>query len=454
MLAERHVRLLTAYVDGELPSGQRRRLARLLRRSKEARALLRQLQGDSQQLRALPAVAAPADLSGSVLAAIGQSRPRPAPRPRLFTPTASSFPTWTGWAAAAAVLLVVGIGSFLIHLGTAPQGSSQPASQQTAQDRDKGRHETPGSSLAKQTDPSGKAEDDDSLPPGPGNMVTDAVGPPRPPRKSEQKAKQPQTGTSKPSSDNKPEGPVFASPSHRQEGSIALEQVDLALPVVHQLAELDQPEKLRKLRDQVTAGSAFRIELLARDATRGFERVRRAAAGQKLALVIDPAAADRLRKPQWRTDYALFAENLTPANVIALLQGIARADRQAAAKKSVEQRFNGSLVVKELAHWDRKELTQLLGIDPVRVRPAAARPQAGLDIRRPLSEQTSTEVTAALAGKGVARPGKAQPQQSAIVLRLSGSRVRSVALRRFLDERQPAKPGTVQVLLVLRSLPH
>jgi hypothetical protein len=447
MLHERHVRLLTAYVDGELSPAQRRQAARLLRRSEEARALLRQLQGDSRELQALPPVVTPIDFSGPVLAAIGQSRPRPAPRPRPVR-AGLTFPVWTGWAAAAAVLLVVGMGSFLSYYSRpVPSRQGQTASEQASvpHDKDRGEQPTPRKEVVKETGSSRKVED---------------RTPSYQPVDRSQAARQdpdPKVDTLPPPlepDDDRSEGTVLTSPGRDGLRQTQLERIELALPVIHQLHALDQPENARRLSAQIGAAPAFRIELLARDASRGLARVRAAAARLKLALVIDPTAQARLKKPRWRTDFALFAENITPAEMVALLRAIGKADRPGGDKKSAERRFDGALVVKELSPWDRKELTDLLGVDPVRVRPGPAKKQAALDITRPLSEQTREDVAAALAGKRAPRPGTNQPERSVLVLPLGGSRIKSPELRRFLDQRRPAQTGTVQVFLVLRNLPH
>src|SRR5262245_16025014 len=123
MLSERDLQLLTASVDGELSPRQRRHVERLLKRSPEARAFLRQLQADSRQLIELPRVSAPPDLAGSVMAAVGRVKRRPAAaRPRPVP--ARTFPAWTGWAAAAAVLVAVSVGSFLRYSGDPADGPS------------------------------------------------------------------------------------------------------------------------------------------------------------------------------------------------------------------------------------------------------------------------------------------------------------------------------------------
>src|SRR5919199_6543426 len=98
MLPERYPELLTAYVDGEISARQRGQVTRLLRRSREARALLRRLEQDSRELKALPAPVLEIDLSDSVLERIARGQPAPA-RPRR--PAPRGLPAWTGFAAAA-----------------------------------------------------------------------------------------------------------------------------------------------------------------------------------------------------------------------------------------------------------------------------------------------------------------------------------------------------------------
>src|SRR5262245_44448263 len=120
MLPERHLLLLTAYVDGELSPRQRRHVDRLLRKNEEARDLLRKLQADSRQLIDLPRVSAPSDLSESVMSGVSQLKRRPvAARPLPVQP--HTFPTWTGWVAAAAVLVAVGLATYLNYSGSGNQ---------------------------------------------------------------------------------------------------------------------------------------------------------------------------------------------------------------------------------------------------------------------------------------------------------------------------------------------
>jgi anti-sigma factor RsiW len=107
-------------VDGELSGRQRRALHKLLRRSPEARKLLKEMQADSDEIRALPPARLEQDLSDSVLTLIAQRQiqlPRPrvasSPPPPMAMPVvAGSF--WPYVVAAAAILLGMGGASYLL----------------------------------------------------------------------------------------------------------------------------------------------------------------------------------------------------------------------------------------------------------------------------------------------------------------------------------------------------
>src|SRR6476469_3787745 len=107
MLSDQLRQLLTAYVDGELTNRQRKAVQRLLRRSPEARALLRRLQEDARRLHALPRHQLGEEFTARVLRAVRQ---RQAERRRRPAAREATFPVWAGFAAAAAVLLAVSFG--------------------------------------------------------------------------------------------------------------------------------------------------------------------------------------------------------------------------------------------------------------------------------------------------------------------------------------------------------
>jgi anti-sigma factor RsiW len=122
MLPERLTQLLTAYIDGELSSRQRKAVTRLLRKSPEARKLLQEMKQDSMILRRLPRKKMKQDLSQTLPGTIDMRglklpMPRPAAPPatrvKLPVAVAVGVPTWMVVVVAALVLCAVGFGSYL-----------------------------------------------------------------------------------------------------------------------------------------------------------------------------------------------------------------------------------------------------------------------------------------------------------------------------------------------------
>jgi hypothetical protein len=433
MLEPAYQELLTAYVDGELTSRQRRHVARLLRRSGEARIFLRQLQDDSRQLRLVGTRTIPVDLSGPVVEAILRRKIEPKRKPRL--PVRRSFPIWTGAAAAAAVLLVVGAVAFLASSG----GDARPG-QGGAQKQPQLHEGTQSAPIDRDVAQAPKAPTAPSPSPAPRTQAPD--------RPEEKQPSEPPDRESTPpvQASRDADEPVLASSDKEDPGK--LQRVEVALPAFYKIHELER--RGAALRHQLGNASAFRIELPCKDATRAVERLRAALAGRKIGLVLDPIAAARLKKPTFKHDFALYLENVSPADLADVLTQTGIADRSpAAGKKSPEPRFEGAVIVKEMSRWDRHELKTLLGIDPLAVRPSLPE-RSSIDIRRPLTETTEAAVNAALEGKGVPRPTGAD--NAAVLLPLAATRSPSVEVKRFLEGRKPLRSGTLQAFVVLRNV--
>ncbi|MGL4555193.1 MAG: anti-sigma factor family protein [Gemmataceae bacterium] len=394
MLTPEELELLTAYVDGELSNRQRHDVTVLLQRSDEARAMHELLLSDSRELRRAPAVLAPFDFSPDVLDAI-------AAQPSRRTPARPVTP-YSGYAAAAAVLLSVGVGSFLIHRPGQPP--ERPA----------------GTAVARKTpDPArpeavAKVEPEPTPPDRVDSSPMVRVVPVEEPEEPPAPAPEPREGP-------KPATPVLAS-GHREVAN-QLERVEFTLPRVHVFHGLDVPEQGNALREQFALGTAYRIEIPARDAGRGLERLRATLAAHRATLTYTPDAQFRVKKAV-RSDYAVYLENVAPEDLWHGLRAAGLADKAAAQKRSTDLCFEGPLVVRELCRFDRRELKDLLGIDPLEARPASANPA----------------------------PPAQRGASAGVVLSLPALRVKPAELKKFTESRPPARPGTLQVLIVLRNV--
>lgn len=448
MLRDRYRQLLTAYVDGELSARQRRYVARLLHRSPEARQLLDRLQHDAHSLRHLPRPHLSADLSVPVLRTIRERRLTPGQR--RSTAVAAS-PAWMGplasYAAAAAVLFLLGIASYLYFAASfAPQAKPEIAQSSSVDPVPAVSHDVTVS--PSHTEKNAKPQ-------------TASAATPRPKPDPTPAARLPEVAKK----DDPPKQNVSASPpTPPKEETVLTERLEMfqldrvpdTLPVVVKVRDLEQEARRKDLLAELRKDSNFRLELPCRHGTKAFERVRQAARTVSLGLIVEKQAQERI-KLKWRTNYVLYLENLTPEQVTRFLQQIGGEDRKLANGKAEEEQID-RLVLTRMTAQQRKELSTLLGIDPTAARPAATGP-LGVDPRKPLADLTAQQVALALAGQGstprpdTGKTAEKPPEQFALVLAYNPVRPApgSAEIKRFLDSRKPARPGTVRVLLVLRG---
>jgi hypothetical protein len=238
------------------------------------------------------------------------------------------------------------------------------------------------------------------------------------------------------------------------EGAGQLARVDLLLPSLFGLhgLNLDAGER-QQLAAELRKAKAFRVELLCRDTVKATDRLRKALEARSVGLIVDPGAQGRLKAPQWKTDFALFLEDVTPDEAVELLRKLGADDRQA-AKRPSELRFEGTVVLAPLGQVDDKELVGLMGVNPTKVLPRDATGPLGTDISRPLTEKTASQVADVLANP--ARPGAKgakAPARNALLMAFSPRpRHGSAEVKRFLEGRKPQRPGTLQLFIVLRGL--
>lgn len=416
MLAPNELELLTAFVDGELDSRAISRVQRLLKLKPAARTLLKKLQDDSGEMQALPAMPIPADLTDSVVQKI-QSLPRPLARRRPPALPAPRISLWVAVAVAAAMLLAIGVGSFLLHRvgpvnpsGPSPLVRKGPVT--TPDETEKlpmPRRQEPSSEIVNQPNPNPQPPKDRTVQ-RPDHSVKSPMNEDEDPTPPERVVPVP----------DRPVKDVITAPGSDRPGKF--ERIELALPNVYKLHSLDQPNQQRLLREQLKLANAQRVELLTKDSARGFVHVQNALATQKITLTLDGSTATRLKKPQWRTDVALYLENITPEALTSLLANIGVRDRRLGEKKPFDQRFEGSVVVKDFSDWDRDELKELLGVNLIK------------DSTKVQPRSRSSNATAVAYGT------------------MLTARYRGPELKKFLESRQTPVPGTLQVLLILRTV--
>jgi hypothetical protein len=408
MLSDQLWQLLSAYVDGELTNRQRRAVQRLLRRSAEARALLRQLQEDAARLRALPRPHLGGEFTARVVRAVRQRQEQGR---RREVARQASFPVWAGFAAAAAVLLAVSLGSFFYFARPAHDGAA-------------------GDPLARADNPPRDSNPDPAPPPGANQDTAVAATPPGPPVK-ENDPPGPEKLDMPVVSGDKPKDPAAPADVITQETPLPGMEIFLPHVVKPPFALIEDVREIKadKLRKDFGEETALRVELPCADTARGFRRLQAALkdalkdAG--ITLAIDPAAQNRLDKPRLRSNYVIFVEDVTAEELAQVLARVGRDDKKAAEAKPKPDGQFSKMVANRLADSDLKELSAVLHVEARQLQSAPEK-----------------------AGKGAERLALA------VTYNPERPKANSPEVKRYLESRKPARPGALQVLLVLREAPR
>jgi hypothetical protein len=445
MLTDRCRQLLTASVDRELSNRERKAVLRLLHRSAEARALVRQLQQDSHRLRALPRQHLGEEFAQALLLTIAERQLQPhGRRMRRLHAQPAAVPLWAGMAVAASVLFLIGFGSFFYFAQTLPD-------------------ENPGGPLALPATPPHPV---DNIPSAAG--LADATPPrhvtPHPAEGKDQESGRPATAAAEGPKDTT-DTARSSPPADANDSALAIpipkmelfqpRTPDVALPLIQKFAELD----VAKLKEELQKDTGFRLELPCGESVHAFERLQAVLKAHNIGLTIDPEAQVRLKQPKLHTNLVVYAEDLTADELVKVLQQLGVEDRKAEAKKRGEGQFD-ALVLTRMSKEDRKELSELIGFDPKPVPPPKANSPQGMDPKVPLNETTLNQVTQTLSGQGGTprpdpnKPAAKAPDAQALVLPYNPVRPRpgSAEVKRFLEARKPPRSGAVQLLLVLREM--
>jgi hypothetical protein len=434
MLSDRWYRLLTGYVDGVLSPRERRAVELYVQKSPEAHALLEKLQGDAERLRRLPRRQLGPDFAEQVLQRVRDGAFPPVEP--IQVPRVAGL-GWNRWALAAAVFLAVGGGAILYLMGS-PDGEGGRA---VATQRDRGRPIIPQGPESRNRPAVASANSR----PGLEGTAQDPEAPDE--GRTQPSAEPARDVNSRVASGSNPERndeALVVAPTPLME--LFPELKDLRLAVVFPLRELKQGTPNPRLQELLNKEPACRVHLSCTDSSPALERLQTAFVSQGIRLLLDQLAQERLKK-RLATNYVLYVENVTPAELNRVLRRLSEDDAQAESRRRGDGQFE-RVVVDGLQPADHAELSKLLGADPSKLQPVRPKTPLGVDIRRPLADQTADQVVKSLKGQG------APTERVGIVLPYNPVRPRpavSKEVKLFFDNRKEPCPGTVQVLLVLRG---
>jgi hypothetical protein len=438
MIPDHVMQLLTAYVDGELSTRQRKAVLRLLHRSAEARRLYQQLRDDAARLRGLPRARLGRHFAQRVLRNLSDGRLHLDRRSTL--PERPAIPPWVGLGVAAAVLLIVSVSSYLYFAAVPPEASPDAAAVKKPAPDEPGPDKKPDPEKERPVPPQAKGEPTPSNRPGLFLWALDQAGR----WGAEQIARRPSSGDQ---NDKRETDPLVSPPK----GAFDLDVVRGPKLLLLNVRELDQDKPQQQLRDGLGKENAHRLELFCLENAKALPRLQAAFQTHGIKLLIDKDAQNCLTK-RLKTNYVLYTENLTAEELATILQEVGRDDKKAEAQG--DGQFD-RIMVNPLGPDDYKELSSLLGVDAKVLQ--ASKP--GIDPRKPVSEGTAEDVIRVLEGQGPPRPDPSKPsvvkasERLALVLASNVARPRSPSkeVKQFLDSRKERRPGTVQMVLVLRQ---
>jgi hypothetical protein len=186
-----------------------------------------------------------------------------------------------------------------------------------------------------------------------------------------------------------------------------------------------------RLEQELRRDPAWHLDLATADTSGTVGRLAKALSARGVNLHIDPRARVSMKKRLPKTTYVVYAENLRPEELTAILEQVGHGGR-------VE-----SVLLNPMSAHDRGRLAKTLGVTV-----ASLQPVSGPKI--PLLEAIEGPDRDKGKGGNKAEPAPREAGGYAVVLAQSGANnLREV--RQFLNSRRAYRPGTVQVYLVLHE---
>jgi hypothetical protein len=428
MISDRVKRLLAGAIDGDLNRRQRRAFEQALEQSPEALELYRGMQEDARRIRLMPRAKPPVDFASQVLQAI---EPTIVTVPARIAQTAQhNLSLWANMAAAAAVLLAVSVGTYLVVIlnnqqKLNPDVAERPVVASSTPSIVHPENARPAPEVVRRS-AQPDAETVESLP-MPREEIVAAV----PMQESTDPNEQAGAGVLT----------VPFSPS------LNLFKVDMPkLPPILLLRDLDQSAQRSIMIESVKGEDACHIDLFCKDANKEFERVQAALRAQGKRTIVETLAQQRLQA-RMKTSFVFFAESMTADDIAKLFTALAIEERRIDAKQL------DKVVLTSFSPNNQKTLATLLGVDPkqLSLKSKAATP---IDPQKPISDSTADKVAKAITEKD--KSGASARAGDHVVIGLSYNPIRqapalSKEVREFLNLHKERRPGTVALMLVIRN---
>ena len=427
--------LLTASIDGELSNAENRVVSRLLQDSVEAREFHAQLLENAKRLRESTPIQPPVDIASNILNII-QDRcitptPLPSRRPsrrpyyvQYLLPVAVSL--------AAVVLILVSVSTYYLFSSR----SGEIAKNQPDQKSQKPKVNTPKEKvLPPQVNP--KKSTTPYLEPKSISDPTKDLAHKSPPKQAE--LLPPPRVHDIDSLLTTPEQPE-AEPFRQVQILVRT----LILPV----RDLDQAYPKKQWRDELSKRDFVRIDLFCKGSSQSAETINRALQTRGLHLNIEANAHDRIKK-KLPTEFVYFTENLSMMEIAQLFEQLGSQDKKREDKKTGDGQFD-KFVLAPYHPDDLRLLSRLLGVAPSALKMPKFKPAVSFDAKKSLESSTAMQLAQSLSKSSQNKSAK-----QAIVLTNGPVYAKphlSKEIKSFLEKRTDRTPGSVPLLLVLRSI--
>jgi hypothetical protein len=203
--------------------------------------------------------------------------------------------------------------------------------------------------------------------------------------------------------------------------------------------DIDQPGLGKEFLLDTAQALSTRIDLFTTDPARALDRLQAAFHSAGASLQISPDLKARLgRHP--RPTFTVYSEDMTGDEIVRALRYLAAEDRKP----------NAALFDKLTANpCSSGELARLLGSEPASWQPTLRGP-LGVDLTRPLSDQTAQQIANHLEGQGKDR---ADAERRAVaILYNSPQPLVPREIKQLLDSRKEWRNGRAQVVFVVWPL--
>ena len=432
-MKKHELKLLTAFVDGELPSSMQNEVNELVQNSAEARELLRLLKQDALMSRNQVPMECSYELTQKILNNI---KVRPLSRiAHLNKRDDLMMRPWFSLVAVAAILAVTTFISFYAVNAFLAMQENEQAKGQLARssnqnvENDKNAQADNAESI-KKAEQIAMQEKQNLLP------VSPELN-----KENDKSAKmRPLLGQNKSSDITSKGKELLAAPANE---TFNLIKVDAPLPWVLRKKDVDGEVSGRVLSKVISHDARLKIELSCKDKTAAFAQLKMNLNKMGYYVYSDVSTLMRLKNKNDKSpvNYMIYLEN---ANVNDLAQLLGQEKPPLAkdvAKGPSINSFWEALVVSELSSNDRKTMKSVLGFEPTEQGGSSVNASA-----KPVNE--STEPT-----KGSSLQSLKKNKSPALAVSFSATQnlVNSVEVKQYLETVKSSNQSGIKVLVVLRT---